>query len=241
MSISPQTIIDSKSCSIDVDLGNAKRVASNNPQQSKVAEIGRSVVAVCQYVENEQQKRAAKEKRKADRKDAAEHLEVERREAELKERGKEEKYRREAERVETLKKEMDIKVAMQVDELRENVRAGIKHEIRDAISELCMAVTKEKQKQVYHESSDSESSASNTETKELSTTTRNLCIKEKRKRGEELVFEDNPLIKLPPKCTLIKASRPANLTTGFTRSKTRKTPSFIRKKKILALLEQSDV
>ncbi|GBG64508.1 hypothetical protein CBR_g45204 [Chara braunii] len=71
--------------------GDNPRTTSLEPLQPKVAEIGKSVAAVCQYVEFEQQKKAAKEKRKAERKEAAERLENERREAELKKKRKEEK------------------------------------------------------------------------------------------------------------------------------------------------------
>ncbi|GBG61471.1 hypothetical protein CBR_g21815 [Chara braunii] len=194
--------------------GDNARAANLEPLHSKVVEIGKSVAAVCQFVEIERENKAAKEKWKADRKEAAERLENERREAELKKKRKEKKLRQEAERVESMKKELDIKVAMQG-----------------------------KQKQVCHGSSDSGSIANSSETEEINTKTRNLSISEKRKRAEEPVFEDNTPMKLPPKRTPLKMSGPGNLSARFTHSRTRnqtktptprKTPSSIRKKKIPA-------
>ncbi|GBG67560.1 hypothetical protein CBR_g689 [Chara braunii] len=138
---------------------------------------------------------------------------------------------------------MDIKVAVRVRELRDDVREDVRQEIREAISQLCTMVARGKQKVVEPAIPGSKSSGSSSETEELSERTRNLCITKKRKGGEEPVFEDSPPMELPPKCTPRRMGKPVNLTTILTRSKAkaktktptpRKTPTLIHKKKIPA-------
>ncbi|GBG87652.1 hypothetical protein CBR_g45805 [Chara braunii] len=208
---------------------------SFDPIHSKVAEIGKSVV-VCQYVEKEQQKKAAKERKKQERKEAEEGEVNELREMELRKRRKEEKARKEAERNEEINENLDLKVAVRVGELRNDVREDVQLEIREAINELCKAAAKGKQKVAHPTSSGTGSSGSSSETEEFSKRTKNLSINEKRKRGEEPVFEDSPPMESPPKRTPRRAGKPANLTTRMTRSKARKdnattprkTPASIR-------------
>ncbi|GBG60721.1 hypothetical protein CBR_g12459 [Chara braunii] len=189
-----------------------RHTSSSDSIHSTVAEIGKSLAAVCQYVENEQQKKAAKECKKMEKKEVEERAEIERRERELKKKKKEDKARKEAELVKEINKNLDLRVAVQV---------------------------------AQPVSSGSESSASSSKTEELSNRMRNLwhCINEKRKRGEEPVFEDSPPngMELPPKRTLRKMGKPVNLTARITRSKAkknsttpRKTPASIRKKEIRA-------
>ncbi|GBG66761.1 hypothetical protein CBR_g68747 [Chara braunii] len=206
---------------------------------SKVVEIGKSVAAVCQYVENEQQKKAAKECRKME--EAEDRAEADRMEVERKKKKKEEKAWKEAERLEDINKKMDIKVAVRVGELRDDVCEDVRQEILKAISEFCVVEARGKQKVVQPARSGSESSGRSIETEELSTRTRNLCITEKRKRGEEPVFEDSPPMELPPKRTPRATRKPVNFTSRLARSKAkaktkistpRKTPASISKKKI---------
>ncbi|GBG74332.1 hypothetical protein CBR_g18743 [Chara braunii] len=161
-----------------------------------MAEIGKSVAAVCQFVETEQQKKAAKERKKVEKKEAEERVEVERQELEQKCK-KEEKVRREAEKFEEVNKHLDIKVALRVGELREDVRL----EIREAINDLCCAVARGKQKVNPFSGPGHESSASSSDTEELSESARNLSISEKRKREPEPVFDDSLPMEQPLKHT----------------------------------------
>ncbi|GBG76797.1 hypothetical protein CBR_g23012 [Chara braunii] len=182
-------------------LDRTRRILPIDPLESKVSEIGKSVTAVCQYVEVEQQKKASKERRKAERKESEERAAAERAEAELIKKKKEDKARKEVERKEEIHKSLDIKMAVRVGELRENVREDIRSEIREAIGELCRVVSHGKEKVVEVVKSGAESSASSSETDELSMHTRNLCITEKRKRGPETAVEGSPPMELPPKRT----------------------------------------
>ncbi|GBG88102.1 hypothetical protein CBR_g46591 [Chara braunii] len=94
--------------------------------ESKVEEIGTSVAVVCQYVEIEQQKKAAKERRRAEKLEAGERAAAERAESELKKAHRAEKARKETERKEEIHKCFDIKMALRVGELRDEVRDDIR-------------------------------------------------------------------------------------------------------------------
>ncbi|GBG69303.1 hypothetical protein CBR_g4002 [Chara braunii] len=196
--------------------GQSRRAVANDPLESKVAEIGKSVAAVCQFVEIEQQKKALKERKKMERKEAEERAAAEQQELELK-RKKEDKVRRDAEKFEEVNKHLDIKVALRIGELREDVREDV----------------------VPTAGSGHGSSASSSDTEQLSEKTRKLCISEKRKRGPEPMFGGSPPMEIPPKRTPRKAVKPAQLTERLTRAKAKrqggmptpkKTPPSIRKK-----------
>ncbi|GBG84461.1 hypothetical protein CBR_g38745 [Chara braunii] len=174
-----------------------------------------------------------------EKKEAEERAEAERRELEQKRKKKEERMQKEAEKFEEVNKHLDIKVALRVGELREEVREDVRLEIREAINDLCRVVARGKQKADTTSRSGLESSASSNDTKELSERTRQLTIFEKRKRGPKPVFEDSPPMKQPPKRTPRKVGKPAKLTERLTRSKVKKhgntltlkkTPPSIRKK-----------
>ncbi|GBG81961.1 hypothetical protein CBR_g34144 [Chara braunii] len=174
------------------------RPTTDDQLESKVAKIGKSVAAVCQFVEIEQHKKAAKEQKKMEKKEAEERAAAERLEAEAKRKKKEEKARRKAEKFEEVNKNLDIKVALRVGELREDVREDVRLEIKEAIGELCRVVARGKQK-VSPVDPDHEGNASSSDTDELSQRTRNLCLSEKRKRGPEPFFEGSPPMEQPPK------------------------------------------
>ncbi|GBG80236.1 hypothetical protein CBR_g30601 [Chara braunii] len=159
-------------------LDQTRRSQLIDPLESKVAEIGKSVTVVCQYVEIEQQKRAEKERRKAEKKEAEERAEAERAEALLK-KEEEEKALKEAERKEELHKSLDIKMALRIGELRQDVREDVRQEIRDAIGELCRVVTRVKQKATETVEPANESSTSSSETDELS-----LCPSPRRENED---------------------------------------------------------
>ncbi|GBG84842.1 hypothetical protein CBR_g39217 [Chara braunii] len=230
----PSSSTDSKG-----DRSHGKRPAFGEQLESKVAEIGKSMAVVCHFVEIEQQKKAMKERRRMERKEAEERAEAERAKAEMKRKKKEEKLRRDAEKFEEVNKHLDIKVALRVGELRDDVREDVRLEIREAINELCKTVARGKQKVIPPLGSDQESGASGSDTDEISERTRKLCISEKRKRGPEPVFEVSPPMEQPPKRTPRKAMKPAKLTERLTRAKAKrrenmptpkKTPPSIRKK-----------
>ncbi|GBG90820.1 hypothetical protein CBR_g51325 [Chara braunii] len=236
-------MVKASGCYIQGHRFDTIRCIPSNPIRSLVAEIGKSVAAVCQYVENEHQKKASKERKKAEKKEAEEREKVERAAAELTKKKEEGKARKEADRIEEMNKNLDIKVAVRVGELWEDVREDLRQEIREAIGKLFVAVTRGKQKKIQPAVSASDNSGSSSETEEPSTRTRNLCITEKRKRGEEPVFEDSPPTELPPKRTPRKTGKPVNLTFKLTRSRAKekmktvtptpkKTPASIHKKKI---------
>ncbi|GBG59029.1 hypothetical protein CBR_g24376 [Chara braunii] len=193
-----------------------------DPIESKVAEIGQSVAAVCQYVENEQMKKAEKERRKAERLEAQERAEAEQLAQEMKRKKKVEKKLKKAKFVEEMNKNVDVQVAVRFGELREDVREDVRAEIRQVISELsCTAASQGKQK-VCEETCNSGtgSSSGGSGTEELSARTRNLYISEKRKRGPEPVFENSPPMELPPKRTPKKSVvKPAKLTARMTRAR----------------------
>ncbi|GBG88468.1 hypothetical protein CBR_g47938 [Chara braunii] len=221
----------------DTTTSTRKRSASSDSLHLKVAEIDKSVAAVCQYVEVEQQKKAVKERRKAE-KDAEERAMAEQGELALK-KEEEEKVRKAMERLEEMNKNVDIRFVVRIGELREDVRDHMRHEICEAFSELCAAMAKGKQEVAYQQEVGSESSASSSENEELGARTRNLSISEKPKHGPEPVFEVSPPMELPAKRTLQGAVEPVKLTTGLTRSRARgktktpipkKTPLLIRKK-----------
>ncbi|GBG65545.1 hypothetical protein CBR_g51428 [Chara braunii] len=158
-------------------------------------------------------------------------------EREKKKKNENKKARKEAERLEEMNKNLDIKVAVRIGELREDVREDLKNEIREAISKLSGAVARGNSKEAP--ATGSESSASSSETEDLSNRTCELCISKKRKQGPEPVFQDSPPMELPPKRTPRRLMRPAKLTARFTRSQMRvknktpmpkKTPPTIRKK-----------
>ncbi|GBG79017.1 hypothetical protein CBR_g28730 [Chara braunii] len=88
------------------------RRQQSDPLESKVAEMGKSVTAVCQFVELEQQKKAAKERRKAERKEAEERVETERAATLLSKQKKEEKARTETEVKEELHKSLDVRMVV---------------------------------------------------------------------------------------------------------------------------------
>ncbi|GBG66544.1 hypothetical protein CBR_g63126 [Chara braunii] len=186
--------------------GYHRIVPTHDPLQVKVVEISKSVAAVCQYVENEQQKKAAKERKKAERKEAAEAEEARQREIDRKKKKKEEKERKDVALTEEMNKKLDIKMAVRVGELREDVREDMKYEIREAINQLFGVLAKGKQKVGSLTPTRSESIASSSETEELSAKTRKLCINEKQKRAKNDTKTISP----------------------------RKMPASIRKKKILA-------
>ncbi|GBG90122.1 hypothetical protein CBR_g50215 [Chara braunii] len=194
--------------------GNRRQTVE--PLVSKVAEIGKSVAAVCQYVELEQRKRAAKERRKAERKEVEERAEAERAAATLSKKKKEEQARKDAEAKEELHKSLD---GCAVGELREDVREDVPQEIRKAINELCMAVARGKQKWIP-------------------LSLRRGAAIVKRKRGAEVDIEGSPPMKLPPKRTPRRAARGIGGSGRLTRSRARtqkaatpkKTPPSIRKK-----------
>ncbi|GBG62879.1 hypothetical protein CBR_g34251 [Chara braunii] len=221
------------------DRSQGKRSTSGELLESKVAEISKSVAAVCQYVEIEQQKKAMKERRKMEKKEAEERAEAEHAEAELKRKKKEEKLRRDAEKFEEVNKHLDIKVALRVGELREDVQEDVRFEIRETSNELCRTVARGKQKAIPLPGSDQESGASGSDTEEISERTRKLCISQKHKRGPGPVFEGSPPMKQPPRRTPRKVTKPAKLTERLTRAKAKrqenmptpkKTPPSIRKK-----------
>ncbi|GBG59973.1 hypothetical protein CBR_g304 [Chara braunii] len=180
---------------------NFPRRSSSDPIHSKVAEIGKSVAVNCQYVENEQQKKAVKESRRIERKEAEECEAAERLQLDQNRKEEEDKARKNVKRIEEINKNVDIKVAVRVGELREDVREDVRQEVREAINELSMAVAKGKQKVVFQDTSLTQSDASSSETEELELRgrTRNLCISEKCKREPEPIFEDSPPMELPPK------------------------------------------
>ncbi|GBG77489.1 hypothetical protein CBR_g23936 [Chara braunii] len=205
----------------------SRRPQQTDPLESKVAEIGKTVAAVCQFVEVEQQKKAAKERRKAEKKEAEERVKAERAAALLRKQKKEEKIRKEAESKEELHKSLDVRMAVRVSELREDVREDVRQEIRDAIGELCLAVSCVKQKAVEPSETAAESSASSSETEELSMRTRTLCISKKRKQGPDVACEGSPPMELPAKRTPRRAARPGGFAGRLTRAKSRtqKTPT----------------
>ncbi|GBG76444.1 hypothetical protein CBR_g22192 [Chara braunii] len=151
-------------------------------------------------------KKAAKEQRKADKKEAEERSAIGRVEAELKKTRNEEKAHKEAERKKEIHKCLDIKMVVRVREHCEEVREGVKQEIRDAIGELCKVVARGKKKVAPSEATP-ESSASSNETKELNLRTCNLCLTEKRKRGPKSVIEGSPPMELASKRTPRRAAR----------------------------------
>ncbi|GBG80689.1 hypothetical protein CBR_g31148 [Chara braunii] len=197
------------------------RWQQSDPLESKVAEIGKSVAAVCRFVELEQQKNAAKERRKAERKEAEERAEAERAATLLSKQKKEEKARKEAEIKEELHKSLDVRMVVRVGELRDDVREDVRQEIREAIGELCLAVSRGKQKKVDPAVPAEGSSASSSEAEELNLLTRRLSISEKRNRGPEVVFEGSPPMEVPPKRTPKRGLRPTRISGRLTRSKAR--------------------
>ncbi|GBG90930.1 hypothetical protein CBR_g51534 [Chara braunii] len=159
----PTTSADSRG-----DKNYGKRSTTDDQLESKVAEIGKSVAAVCQFVEIEQQKKAVKERKKMEKKEAEEREVAERLEAEAKRKKKEEKARRNAEKFEEVNKNLDIKVALRVGELREDVREDVRAEIKEDIGELCRVVARGKQKVDPLTGPDHESGASSSDTGEIS-------------------------------------------------------------------------
>ncbi|GBG58713.1 hypothetical protein CBR_g114 [Chara braunii] len=71
--------------------GSYRYAPTQDHLQTKVAEIGKSIAAVCQYVQNEQQKKAAKERKRAEKKEAAELKVTRDRAQEEEEEGEEQK------------------------------------------------------------------------------------------------------------------------------------------------------
>ncbi|GBG80120.1 hypothetical protein CBR_g30487 [Chara braunii] len=210
----------------------------SDPLEFKVAEIGKSVAAVCQFVEVEQQKKVVKERRKAKKSEAEERAEAERAATLLSKQKKEEKTRREAEIKQELHKSLDVRMAVRVKELREDVREDVRQEIREAISELSLAVSRGKRKKVETAVPARESSASSSETEELNLQTRRLCMSDKRKRGPDSLLEGSPPMEMPPKRTPKRGPRSAAISGRLTRAKARtqktitprKTPPSICKK-----------
>ncbi|GBG77429.1 hypothetical protein CBR_g23878 [Chara braunii] len=209
---------------LPAQFGGGRSSASVKPLKSKVAEIGKNVAAVCQYVEIEQAKKATKKRRKLEKKEAATRAEAERAETKLKKKKREEKARKVAEQNEEIRKCLDIKMAVRVEELREDVREDVRQEIQDPISELCVVVAGSKQKTT--EEPASESGASSSETEELNLRTETLCLIDKRKHGSEPVFEGSTPMELSPKRTPRRAakSRPSRRVTR-SRSRADKTPT----------------
>ncbi|GBG63127.1 hypothetical protein CBR_g36614 [Chara braunii] len=163
-----------------------KRPQQGDELESKVTEIGRSVAVVCQYVEMEQQKKIAKERRKAEKKEAVRRAAAERAKVELKKKKKEAKALKDAEQKEEMRKCLDIRMALRVGELRDEVR----EDVRDAIGWLCTVVARGKQK--VAPSGSPANSASSSDTEELNLQTRDLCRTEKRKRGPEVYLRIVP-------------------------------------------------
>ncbi|GBG63222.1 hypothetical protein CBR_g36991 [Chara braunii] len=150
-----------------------------------------------------------------------------------------------ASKFEEVNKHLDVKVALRVGELREDVREDVRLEIRDVINELCRTVARGKQKVIPLSGSDQESGASGSDTEEISERTRKLCITEKRKQGPEPVFEGSPPMEQPPKRMPRRVTKPAKLTECLTRAKAKrqenmpapkKTPPSIRKRSDAARL-----
>ncbi|GBG78785.1 hypothetical protein CBR_g28009 [Chara braunii] len=198
--------------------------------ETKVAEIGKSVAAVCQYVEVEKQKKAAKERRKVEKKQAEERVAAELAEAELKKKKKAEKARKEAERNEEIRKCLDIKLALRAGELRDEVREDVWQEIHVAIGELCTAVARGKQA-AGPTMATAGSGASSSKTDEINLRTRDLCITDKTKRGLEPTLEGSPPMELPPKRTPRRSGRLARTRGNALKTPTpKKTPPSIRKK-----------
>ncbi|GBG77431.1 hypothetical protein CBR_g23880 [Chara braunii] len=199
--------------------------------ESKVVEIGKSVAAVCHYVELEQQKKLMKERRKAEKKAVEERAAAEQEEAEQKRKKKEDKARKEAERKEEIRKCLEIKMALRVGELRDEVRDDVRHEMREAIGELCTVVARGKQ-QVPQMEAVAESRVNSSETEELNLHTRNLSLAEKRMRGPETVLEGSPPMELPLKRTPRRTGRLTRARCKTMKTPTpKKTPPSIRKKK----------
>ncbi|GBG82568.1 hypothetical protein CBR_g34944 [Chara braunii] len=183
----------------------------------------------------EQQKKIAKERRKAEKKEAVECAAAERAEAELKKKKKEAKALKDAEQKEEMRKCLNIRMALRVGELCDEVREEVRQEICDAIGELCTVVARGKQK--VARSGSPANSASSSDTEELNLRTRDLCLTEKRKRGPKVVLEDSPPMELPPKCTPRRARgqgyemrRMARARAAVKTPTPKKTPPSIRKK-----------
>ncbi|GBG78998.1 hypothetical protein CBR_g28711 [Chara braunii] len=202
--------------------------------RATVMKLSKSVTAMHKYVEQQNLKKEEKERRKREKKEAAEREEAEKVRQEEKEARATEKARKRAEeqnkvadaereRRAQMKKDVDISVAVRLNEMEESWFQRL-HSMIGPLYSTSDKKGKKKVAYVSSQESSDESEASDTSvTQELSERTSMLHISEKRKQGPDVEIEDNPPMEKPPKRTPKQGGlKPVKLTARMTRTKARR-------------------
>ncbi|GBG84770.1 hypothetical protein CBR_g39147 [Chara braunii] len=211
--------------------------------KSMVAKLGKNVVVIQEHFEAVRAKKEAKAQKKLEieeakrrEEEALKFVAEEQARKEKKAEKKKEKVRLEAEWRAEMKKDLDIQAAIRFTEMEDRFISRI----TQAVAPLGLLRADKGKRKVAYQSASTSASSSEDEgsdtsvTQEISEKTERLCISEKRKRGPEPVFEDSPLMEVPPKRTpkrgilkLVKLS--ARITRSQAKKGGAKTPNSMRK------------
>ncbi|GBG71198.1 hypothetical protein CBR_g8501 [Chara braunii] len=199
----------------------AKSSSSGESQMaSNIEKLGQNVASLQEYVKLELSKKSKREAKKKVKELAKQREEEERMERERRIARKAEKERKAKEKNLKLAKSVDLQLSLKIGELREEIR----HELRRVIKGKAKDV-----KQACSRSTSDSNGNGVGGVDGLSAMAGRLTINEKRKRGEEPVFEDSPPMEIPPKRTPAKCSfvKPIRLTS---RLKSRTPETMLRTK-----------
>ncbi|GBG83667.1 hypothetical protein CBR_g37469 [Chara braunii] len=176
--------------------------------RNNVAELGKSVGVMKDFFDEAGLRKEERERKKREKE--AEALEAAEREQQEKKAKK---------REEKCKRELDLEAQRREDAMEENFA----HKVDSVIGPIRDLIELGKNKVPYAAKSVplSYEESDTSFTQELSAQTERLCIADKRKRGPEPEFDDNPPMELPPKRTPKRGVlKPTGLARRLTRART---------------------
>ncbi|GBG87472.1 hypothetical protein CBR_g45530 [Chara braunii] len=187
-----------------------------------IEELNKSLASVLEFVQCEKARKAEEERLKREAEEEEERKAAAKRACEKKERRRATKLQKEAERDTEMNKRMELQLAIKTNDFFYRMEANLGPTLELVQRKVKKQVTCTGMHSSEHEGSDSA-------TEEIRTRTGPLTINEKRKRGPEFVFDDNPPMLTPDKRTtrrtkVMIGATPVRLTRAKGKVKTKVSP-----------------